>query len=204
MEKKFEIPINMKFNQSFTYGEDINDIQLEQKSENNEKSEIIIKASNCIAKNENKDLTCKFIFENGLEYKSKTKNLNVIYYNRCNEDISLGYATIMKANKKESNLSSTFLQNLKIYLMGKYKNDKETLITFLYDSTMKNQKIFIEEYISDLANIYTEFIFTIIDWKDGDFIANHLELKTMGIYILLLLIFLMIMNLQEKLEVMNN
>ena len=180
MEKKFEIPINMKFNQSFTYGEDINDIQLKQKSENNEKSEIIIKASNCIAKNENKDLTCKFIFENGLEYKSKTKNLNVIYYNRCNEAISLGYATIMKANKKESNLSTTFLQNLKIYLMGKYKNDKETLITFLYDSTMKNQKIFIEEYISDLANIYTEFIFTIIDWKDGDFIANHFGVKDNG------------------------
>ena len=180
MEKTFEIPINMKFNQSFTYGEDINNIQLEQKSENNEKSEIIIKASNCIIKNENKDLMCKFIFENGLEYKTKTKHLNILYYNRCNEAISLGYINIMKANKKESNLSSTYLQNLKIYLMGKYKNDKETLITFLYDSNMKNQKIFIEEYISNLANIYTEFIFTIMDWKDGDFMATHFGVKDNG------------------------
>ena len=102
--------------------------------------EIIIQASNCITTNENKDLSCKFIFENGLEYKTKTKNLNVLYYNRCNEAISLGYVTIVKANKKENNLSSTYLQNLKIYLMGKYKKDKETLITFLYDSNMKNRK----------------------------------------------------------------
>ena len=36
MNEKFEISINMKFNQSFIYGEDINNIQLEQKSENNE------------------------------------------------------------------------------------------------------------------------------------------------------------------------
>ena len=180
MEKKFEIPINMKFNQSFTYGEDINNIQLEQKSENNEKSEIIIQASSCITSNENKDLSCKFIFENGLEYKTKTKNLNVLYYNRCNEAISLGYVSIVKANKKENNLSSTYLQNLKIYLMGKYKKDKETLITFLYDSNMKNQKIFIEEYISNLANIYTEFIFTIMDWKDGDFMASHFGVKDNG------------------------
>ena len=170
----------MKFNQSFTYGEDINNIQLEQKSENNEKSQIIIQASNCITTNENKDLSCKFIFENGLEYKTKTKILNVLYYNRCNEAISLGYVTLVKANKKENNLSSTYLQNLKIYLMGKYKKDKETLITFLYDSNMKNQKIFIEEYISNLANIYTEFIFTIMDWKDGDFMASHFGVKDNG------------------------
>ena len=180
MEKNFEIPIHMKFNQSFTYGEDINNIQLEQKSENNENSEIIIKASNCLTKNENKDLICKFIFEKGLEYKAQTKNLNVLYYNRCNEAISLGYVNIMKANKKESNLSSTFLQTLKIYLMGKYKKDKETLITFLYDSNLKNQKIFIEEYISNLANIYTDFIFTIMDWKDGDFMASHFGVKDNG------------------------
>ena len=180
MNEQFEISISMKFNQSFTYGEDINNIQLEQKSEDNEKSDILIKASSCLMKNENKDITCQFIFEKGLEYKIKTKNLNVIYHNRCNEEVSLGYVTIMKANKKENNLSSTYLQTLKIYLMGKYKNEKQTLITFLYDSNMKNQKIFIEENIASLANIYTDFIFTIIDWKDGDFIASHFDVKDNG------------------------
>ena len=49
----------------------------------------------------------------------------------------------MKVNKKENNLSSAYLQSLKLYLMSKYKNGKKTLITFLYDSNMKNQKIFI-------------------------------------------------------------
>ena len=180
MSEKFEISINMKFNQSFIYGEDINNIQLEQKSENNEKSDIIIKASTCIMKNENKDLSCQFIFENGLVYKTKTKNLNVIYYNRCNEAISLDYVSIMKANKKENNLSSTYLQTLRLYLMGKYKNEKKTLITFLYDSNMKNQKIFIEDYIANLANIYKDFIFTMMDWKDGDFIAHHFDVKDNG------------------------
>ena len=180
MNEKFEISINMKFNQSFTYGEDINNMQLEQKSDNNQKSDIITKASSCIMKNENKDLSCQFIFENGLEYKTKTKNLNVIYYNRCNEAISLGYVTVMKANKKENSLSSTYLQTLKIYLMSKYKNDKKTLITFLYDSNLKNQKIFIEEYVANLANIYTDFVFTMIDWKEGDFIANHFGVKDNG------------------------
>ena len=180
MNEKFEISINMKFNQSFTYGEDINNMQLEQKSDNNQKSDIITKASSCIMKNENKDLSCQFVFENGLEYKTKTKNLNVIYYNRCNEAISLGYVTVMKANKKENSLSSTYLQTLKIYLMSQYKNDKKTLITFLYDSNLKNQKIFIEEYVANLANIYTDFVFTMIDWKEGDFIANHFVVKDNG------------------------
>ena len=143
MDEKFEIDINMKFNQSFVYGEDISNIQLEQKSENNEKSKVIIKATSCLMKNENKDLSCHFIFENGLEYKTKTKNLNVLYNNRCNEPLSFGYVTIMKPYKKENNLLSTYLENLKLYLIGKYKNDKQTLITFLYDSTMKAQKIFI-------------------------------------------------------------
>ena len=180
MNEKFEISINMKFNQSFIYGEDINNIQLEQKSDNNQKSNVITKASSCIMKNENKDLSCQFIFENGLEYKAKTKNLNVIYYNRCNEAITLGYVTIMKSNKKENNLSSTYLQTLKIYLMGKYKNDKKTLITFLYDSNLKNQKIFIEDYVANLANIYTDFEFTMMDWKDGDFVASHFGVKDNG------------------------
>ena len=180
MYEKFEIDINMKFNQSFVYGEDINNIQIEQKSDNNEKSDVILKASSCIMKNENKDLSCHFIFENGLEYKTKTKNLNVIYYNRCNEAISLGYVTIMKANKKENDLSTTYLQNLKIYLMGKYKNDKKTLITFLYDSTMKSQKIFVEDYIASLANVYPNFVFTMMDWKEGDFIASHFDVKDNG------------------------
>ena len=180
MNEKFEISINMKFNQSFIYGEDINNIKLEQKSENNENSNIVIKASSCIMTNENKDLSCKFIFENGLEYKTKTKYLKVIYSNRCNEDNSLGYVTIMKAIKKENNLSSTYLETLKVYLMGKYKNDKKTLITFLYDSNMKNQKIFIEDYIANLANIYTDFIFAVMDWKDGEFIAKHFDVKDNG------------------------
>ena len=180
MYEKFEIDINMKYNQSFVYGEDINNIQIEQKSDNNEKSDVILKASSCIMKNENKDLSCHFIFENGLEYKTKTKNLNVIYYNRCNEAISLGYVTIMKAIKKENDLLTTYLQNLKIYLMGKYKNDKKTLITFLYDSTMKSQKIFVEDYIASLANVYPNFVFTMMDWKEGDFIASHFDVKDNG------------------------
>ena len=180
MYEKFEIDINMKYNQSFVYGEDINNIQIEQKSDNNEKSDVILKASSCIMKNENKDLSCHFIFEDGLEYKTKTKNLNVIYYNRCNEAISLGYVTIMKAIKKENDLLTTYLQNLKIYLMGKYKNDKKTLITFLYDSTMKSQKIFVEDYIASLANVYPNFVFTMMDWKEGDFIASHFDVKDNG------------------------
>ena len=39
MYEKFEIDINFKFNVSFTYGTDINDIELEQISEGNQKSE---------------------------------------------------------------------------------------------------------------------------------------------------------------------
>ena len=85
-----------------------------------------------------------------------------------------------KVNKKENNLSSAYLQSLKLYLMSKYKNGKKTLITFLYDSNMKNQKIFIEDYIANLANIYKDFIFTMMDWKDGDFIALHFDVKDNG------------------------
>ena len=180
MYEKFEIDINMKYNQSFVYGEDINNIQIEQKSDNNEKSDVILKASSCIMKNENKDLSCHFIFENGLEYKTKTKSLYVQYTNRCNEVITLGYTNIMKASKKENNLLSTYLETLKIYLMGKYKNDKKTLITFLYDSTMKSQKIFVEDYIASLANVYPNFVFTMMDWKEGDFIASHFDVKDNG------------------------
>jgi hypothetical protein len=168
------------FNQSFVYGEDINNIQLEQQSESNEKSEVLVKSSSCVMKNDNKDLSCKFIFENGLEYKTETKKLNVIYYNRCNELIYLGFVNIMKSNKKESNLSSTYLENLKLYLMSQYKKEKKTLITFLYDSNMKNQKIFMEENVSKIANIYTDYIFTMMDWKDGDFIAHHFDVKDNG------------------------
>jgi hypothetical protein len=180
MNEKFEIKIDMKFNQSFTYGEDISNIHLEQKSTSNQKSEVIVNATSCIMKNENKDLTCHFLFENGLEYKTKTRSLYVYYTNRCNEVISLGYTNIMKAIKKENNLLSTYLEALKIYLMGKYKSDKKTLITLLYDSSMKNQKIFIEDYAANLANIYTDFIFTMMDWKDGDFIASHFGVKDNG------------------------
>jgi hypothetical protein len=180
MNEKFEIKIDMKFNQSFIYGEDISNIHLEQKSTSNQKSEVIVNATSCIMKNENKDLTCHFIFENGLEYKTKTRSLYVYYTNRCNEVISLGYTNIMKAIKKENNLLSTYLEALKIYLMGKYKADKKTLITLLYDSSMKNQKIFIEDYAANLANIYTDFIFTMMDWKDGDFIASHFGVKDNG------------------------
>ena len=180
MSQRFEITINMMFNQSFVYGEDINNIQLEQQSESNEKSEVLVKSSSCVMKNDNKDLSCKFIFENGLEYKTETKKLNVIYYNRCNELIYLGFVNIMKSNKKESNLSSTYLENLKLYLMSQYKKEKKTLITFLYDSNMKNQKIFMEENVSKIANIYTDYIFTMMDWKDGDFIAHHFDVKDNG------------------------
>ena len=86
----------------------------------------------------------------------------------------------MKAIKKENDLLTTYLQNLKIYLMGKYKNDKKTLITFLYDSTMKSQKIFVEDYIASLANVYPNFVFTMMDWKEGDFIASHFDVKDNG------------------------
>ena len=52
MYEKFEIDLNFKFNVSFTYGTDINDIELEQISEGNQKSEKKIKATSCIMKNE--------------------------------------------------------------------------------------------------------------------------------------------------------
>ena len=46
----------------------------------------------------------------------------------------------------------------------------KTLIIFLYDSNLKNQKIFIEDYVANLANIDTDFEFTKMDWKEGHFI----------------------------------
>ena len=180
MYEKFEIDLNFKFNVSFTYGTDINDIELEQISEGNQKSVKKIKATSCIMKNDNKDISCHFIFENGLEYKEETKHLSVSYYNRCNEPISLGYIDVMKATKKENNLSTTFLENLKLYLMSKYKKDKRMLITFLYDSEIKSQRIFLEENAAKLANIYPNYIFTIVNWKDGDFIAKHFGVNDNG------------------------
>ena len=86
----------------------------------------------------------------------------------------------MKATKKENNLSTTFLENLKLYLMSKYKKDKRMLITFLYDSEIKSQRIFLEENAAKLANIYPNYIFTIVNWKDGDFIAKHFGVNDNG------------------------
>ena len=180
MKEKFEFDLNFKFNVSFSYGEDINDIELNEMSDGNQKSERKIKATNCLMKNENKDLICHFIFENGLEYKEETKHLTVTYYNRCNEPIYLGYIDVMKANKKENDLTTTFLENLKLYLMTKYKKDKRMLITFIYDSEIKSQRIFIEEQVSKIADNYPNYVFTIVNWKDGDFIANHLGIKDNG------------------------
>ena len=180
MKEKFELDLKFKFNVSFVYGTDINDMEIEQMCDGNQRSEKKIKATNCLMKNENKDLTCHFIFENGLEYKEETKHLTVSYYNRCNEPISLGFMDVMKANKKENNLSTTFLENLKLFLMTKYKKDKKILITFLYDSEIKSQRIFIEEHVSKLADKYPKYIFTITNWKDGDFIANHFGVKDNG------------------------
>ena len=180
MYEKFEIDLNFKFNISINYGTDIDEIELEQISEGNQRYDKKIKATRCLMKNENKDLTCRFIFENGLEYKEETKHLSVSYYNRCKEPISLGFIDIMKAIKKENNLSTTFLESLKLYLFSKYKNDKRMLITFLYDSEIKSQKIFLEEHASKLADNYPNYIFTITNWKDGDFIANHFGLKDNG------------------------
>ena len=180
MGEKFEIDLNFKFNISFSYGTDINDIELEQISEGNQRFENRLKATNCLMKNENKDLLCHFIFENGLEYKEETKHLSVSYYNRCNEPITLGFMDVMKANKKENNLSTTFLENLKLFLMSKYKKDKKMLITFLYDPEIKAQRIFIEENVSELANHYQNYIVTIMNWKDGEFIANHFGVKDNG------------------------
>ena len=57
MKEKFEFDLNFKFNVSFSYGEDINDIELNEMSDGNQKSERKIKATNCLMKNENKDLT---------------------------------------------------------------------------------------------------------------------------------------------------
>ena len=180
MKEKFEFDLNFKFNVSFSYGADINDIELNEMSDGNQKSERKIKATNCLMENENKDLTCHFIFENGLEYKEETKHLTVNYYNRCNEPIYLGYIDVMKANKKENDLTTTFLENLKLYLMTKYKKDKRMLITFIYDSEIKSQRIFIEEQVSKIADNYPNYVFTIVNWKDGDFIANHIGIKDNG------------------------
>ena len=180
MGEKFEIDLNFKFNASFSYGTDINAIEVEEMSDGNQRSEKKIKATNCLMKNENKDLTCHFIFENGLVYKEDTKHLTVSYYNRCNEPISLGFLDVMKAAKKENNLSTTFLENLKLFLMTKYQKDKRILITFLYDPEIKSQRIFVEEHIAQLANKYPKYVITITNWKDGDFIANHFGVKDNG------------------------
>ncbi len=180
MYEKFEIDLNFKFNVSFSYGADIDEIELEQISEGNQRSEKKIKATSCLMQNDNRDLKCHFIFENGLDYKEETKHLSVSYYNRCKEPIYLGYIDVMKAIKKENNLSTTFLENLKLYLMSRYKKDKKMLLTFVYDSEIKSQKIFIEENISKLANYYPQYIFTAINWKDGDFIAKHFDLTDNG------------------------
>ena len=180
MEEKFELDINFKFNVSFIYGADINDIELEEITENNQKSDIKIKTTNCLMNNENKDIKCHFIFEKGLLYKEDTKHLHAIYYNRCNEPISLGYIDIMKATKKENDLSTSFLEKLKIYLMSSYKKQKKTFITFLYDSDIKSQRIFIEEQVTKIANNYPNYIISISDWKEGDFIARHFGVKDNG------------------------
>ena len=180
MYEKFEFDLNFKFNVSFNYGTDIDQIELEQVSEGNQRSDKKIQATTCLMQNDNKDLICHFIFENGFEYKEETKHLSVSYYNRCNEPISLGFIDVMKAVKKENNLSTSFLENLKLFLMSKYKKDKKMLITFLYDSEIKSQKIFVEDNIAKLANYYPSYVFTIINWKDGDFIAKHFDLKDNG------------------------
>jgi len=65
-------------------------------------------------------------------------------------------------------------------LMTKYKKDKRMLITFIYDSEIKSQRIFIEEQVSKIADNYPNYVFTIVNWKDGDFIANHFGLKDNG------------------------
>ena len=180
MNEKFEIDLNFKFNVSFSYGADINEIELEEITESNQKSDKKIKTTNCLMKNDNKDLICHFIFENGLIYKEDTKHLRVMYYNRCNEPISLGYVDIMKASKKDNDLSTSFLQKLKLYLMTTYKKEKKTLITFLYDSEIKSQRIFIEEHVAHIANNYPNYIISIMDWKDGEFIARHFGVKDNG------------------------
>ena len=180
MYEKFEFDLNFKFNVSFNYGTDIDQIELEQVSEGNQRSDKKIQATTCLMQNDNKDLICHFIFENGFEYKEETKHLSVSYYNRCNEPISLGFIDVMKAVKKDNNLSTSFLENLKLFLMSKYKKDKKMLITFLYDSEIKSQKIFVEDNIAKLANYYPNYVFTIINWKDGDFIAKHFDLKDNG------------------------
>ncbi|MBQ2176635.1 MAG: hypothetical protein II453_16790, partial [Alphaproteobacteria bacterium] len=128
-----------------------------------------------------KNLTYSFKYKSTTyEYKEETKHLSVSYYNRCNEPISLGFIDVMKAVKKENNLSTSFLENLKLFLMSKYKKDKKMLITFLYDPEIKSQKIFVEDNIAKLANYYPSYVFTIINWKDGDFIAKHFDLKDNG------------------------
>jgi len=180
MNEKFEIDLNFKFNVSFDYGADINEIELEEITESNQKSDKKIKTSNCLMKNNNKDLKCHFIFENGLLYKEDTKHLRVMYYNRCNEPLSIGYIDVMKATKKENDLSTSFLQKLKLYLMTTYKKEKKTLITFIYDSEIKSQRIFIEEHVSNIANDYPNYVITITDWKEGDFIARHFGVKDNG------------------------
>ena len=158
MYEKFEIDLNFKFNVSFSYGADIDEIELEQISEGNQRSEKKIKATSCLMQNDNRDLKCHFIFENGLEYKEETKHLSVSYYNRCKEPIYLGYIDVMKAIKKENNLSTTFLENLKLYLMSRYKKDKKMLLTFVYDSEIKSQKIFIEEFLTDNGYIHIAIV----------------------------------------------
>ena len=63
MNKKFEIDLNFKFNVSFVYGADINDIELNEMYDGNQRAERKIKETNCLMKNEHKNLILNFIFE---------------------------------------------------------------------------------------------------------------------------------------------
>lgn len=174
MESTFEFDININFNESFIYGEDIKEISLIQKTANETQSnDKRIKSTNCLISNEDKDLKCHFIINNGFEYKTKTKYINILYYNRCNELVSLGNIFVFKTNNKEHNLLTSYLGLLKLYLMNTYKTNKKTVITFLYDPNLKSHKNFIEEHVTYYANLYSEYEFGLMDWKDGQFIAEH-------------------------------
>lgn len=174
MQETFEFDIGLKFNETFSYGEDISDISIIQKTTNETQTDDKkIKASSCIISNDDKDLKCHFIVNNGFEYKTKTKSIVVFYYDRCKELKTLGYIYIFKTNNKQNNLLTSYLGLLKLYLMNYYKAQKKTIITFLYDPNLKVQKNFMEEHVANFANLYPEYEFGMMEWEDGKFIADH-------------------------------
>lgn len=178
-DEKIDFNIDMEFNETFIYGEDIKNIYLVQKSNNNERSEELIQPTNCITSNKN-HLKCYFHMEKGFNYKTKTKALTVFYYNRCNESLLFGHISVFKSFNEKNNFLTSYLSTLKLYLMSEYKKEQKMLLLFVYDPKLKTHKNFIENSISIKANEYPQWEFNIMEWEEAKFITDHFGVKDIG------------------------